>query len=292
MKLALASIRTDGGTQPRAELSADAVNAYREEMEAGAKFPALVVFHDGETHWLADGFHRFHAAKALGVAKIDVEVRQGTQREAVLFSVGANATHGIPRTNADKRRAVECLLRDEEWGAKSDRWIAKACAVGNVLVSRLRADASTVSGKQLPASTVGQDGKTRKRPESKPAEPPAPIDAKASESADPVVAVVALKPEGAGAFVRPAPALAPPAPKVDPAGPAANESKEASEEAAPEPPAIEWTEEEAMRRITKAMGPIEEIVGSWPQGRSYRYLIDCLRNLANRCERFEQRRSA
>lgn len=36
-------------------------------------------------------------------------------REAILFIVGANASHGLRRTNADKRRTVERLLADEEW---------------------------------------------------------------------------------------------------------------------------------------------------------------------------------
>lgn len=32
------------------------------------------------------------------------EVLRGTKRDAILYSVGANSTHGLRRTNADKRR--------------------------------------------------------------------------------------------------------------------------------------------------------------------------------------------
>ncbi len=70
--------------------------------------------------------------------EIAVEVRQGTQRDAVLYSCGANATHGLRRTNADKRRAVLRLLEDSEWSQWSDREIARQCGVSNRFVSNLR----------------------------------------------------------------------------------------------------------------------------------------------------------
>ena len=41
-----------------------------------------------------------------------------------------NADHGKRRSNADKRRAVEMMLKDSEWGKWSDREIAAKCAVG------------------------------------------------------------------------------------------------------------------------------------------------------------------
>lgn len=49
---------------------------------------------------------------------IAVDVRPGSQRDAILYSLGANAAHGRRRTNADKRRAVQRMLSDEEWS----RW--------------------------------------------------------------------------------------------------------------------------------------------------------------------------
>lgn len=42
------------------------------------------------------------------------------------------------RTNADKRRAVETLLRDDEWGKWSDNEIARRCGVSQPFVSKLR----------------------------------------------------------------------------------------------------------------------------------------------------------
>lgn len=134
----LGLIRTDGGTQPRAAIDTHLVETYAEDMAHGAAFPPLVVFFDGVAHWLADGFHRFFAAKGCGLAEFPCDLRQGTQRDAILFSVGANASHGLRRTNEDKRRAVLTLLNDEKWSSWSDREIARHCAVSPQTVNNLR----------------------------------------------------------------------------------------------------------------------------------------------------------
>jgi hypothetical protein len=55
-----------------------------------------------------------------------------------LYSCGANAAHGVPRTNEDKRRAVMKLLQDAEWSHWSDREIAKHAKVDHKTVARFR----------------------------------------------------------------------------------------------------------------------------------------------------------
>ncbi len=136
--LHLDAIRIDGGTQCRAELDEGAVTDYAAAIRSGADFPSVVVFFDGKHYWLADGFHRYHAHKHAGAIEINADVRNGTKRDAVLFSVGANAVHGLRRSNADKRKAVETLLRDKEWSQWSDREIAKACGVTHPFVASIR----------------------------------------------------------------------------------------------------------------------------------------------------------
>jgi len=138
VKLFVFDIRVDGGTQPRATLREEWMEEYAADMAMGSKFPPVVVFHDGEKYWLGDGFHRLGAAKKLGHVTIDADVRQGTRRDAVLFSVGANGLHGHRRTNEDKRRAVMMLLGDPEWRHLSDREVARHCAVSQPFVSSLR----------------------------------------------------------------------------------------------------------------------------------------------------------
>ncbi len=136
--LEIKKIRMDGGTQPRAQINESTVYEYAEEVRNGATFPDVVVFFDGSDYWLADGFHRVRAYSSAGKKEIGADIRQGTRRDAVLYAVGANASHGVRRTNEDKRRAVMTLLNDEEWGKWSDREIARKCMVSNNFVSTLR----------------------------------------------------------------------------------------------------------------------------------------------------------
>jgi uncharacterized ParB-like nuclease family protein len=102
----LSAVRTDGGTQSRAAMSPAVVDEYAAKLGDGATFPAIVVFYDGDTYWLADGFHRHAAHVKAGREEIGADVREGGQREAIQYSLGANETHGLRRTRADKRKAV------------------------------------------------------------------------------------------------------------------------------------------------------------------------------------------
>lgn len=140
LPLDLDAIRVDGGTQPRAAISDDVIADYAAAMGDGASLPPVTVFYDGSDYWLADGFHRYRAARQLGLVEIEADIRQGTRRDAVLFSVGANAAHGLPRTREDKRRAVMVLLGDAEWSKWSDREIARQCAVSHPTVATMRAE--------------------------------------------------------------------------------------------------------------------------------------------------------
>ena len=146
--LPVGQIRGDGGTQVRTEIKPSVVDEYAEAMLEGASFPPIVVFHHSDSFWLADGFHRHAAAVRACMAEIRAEVREGTQRDAILRAVGANADHGVRRTNEDKRRAASILLQDEEWGRWSDKEIARQCAVSDRFVGKLRKELSP-NGSQI-----------------------------------------------------------------------------------------------------------------------------------------------
>jgi hypothetical protein len=158
--IALASISIDGGTQSRASVDQAVVADYADAMRNGAVFPPIVLFHDGKAYWLADGFHRYHALKATGAQRVIADVRQGTRRDAILFSVGANASHGLRRTNEDKRRAVSTLLQDAEWSKWSDREIARRAGVHHEMVGKLRADVSGGFRQIETVRTVERNGTT------------------------------------------------------------------------------------------------------------------------------------
>lgn len=138
-------IRRDGGTQPRARLDEDTISVYVENLLEGSAFPPVKIFYDGENYWLADGFHRVKAHEEAKIATIQAEITPGTRRDAILYCVGANADHGLRRSNADKRRAVETLFSDSEWQAWSDRQIAAQCRVSSAFVGQLRRTLATAA---------------------------------------------------------------------------------------------------------------------------------------------------
>lgn len=150
-------IRIDGGTQPREAIDEQLVAEYAESV---GDLPPMVVFNDGADYWLADGFHRWHAYRKAGFTTVSCDVRKGTCRDAVLYSVGANAEHGKRRTNADKRKAVQTLLNDAEWSKWSDRAIAKACRVGADLVATVRPKAHLSETIDRPERNATRGGTT------------------------------------------------------------------------------------------------------------------------------------
>jgi hypothetical protein len=135
--IALTDIQ-DGEAQMRVEMKPDVVREYADDMADGHIFPPVVVYFDGTTYWLGDGFHRVEAARKLQRETIDAEVRDGDVRQAILHGIGSNASHGLRRTQADKRRAVERLLHDQEWSKWSDRKIAKVAKVDHKTVAKVR----------------------------------------------------------------------------------------------------------------------------------------------------------
>jgi len=138
MKIELKKLRLDGGTQPRVKIEENAVQSYTEVLLDGGVMPPVVVFFDGADNWLADGFHRWHAHKRAGFVEIECAVQQGTKRDALIYSLGANHDHGLPRTNEDKRKAVTIVFDDIEMCELSDLQIAKICRVSSMTVGRIR----------------------------------------------------------------------------------------------------------------------------------------------------------
>lgn len=154
MKLELAAIRIDGGTQAREALDQSVVTRYAEKMQEGDVFPPLVVFFDGSDHWLADGFHRYFAIKSNGGLESECEVKEGTVRDAELYSYSANGNkRGLGWNTADIRKILNRMLQDDEWKQWSDTKIAKHVDVSKMTVGRTRR-ALEEQGKVEPKKTV------------------------------------------------------------------------------------------------------------------------------------------
>lgn len=183
-KLNLNAIRIDGGTQPRERINMEVVGDYAEAIKVGIEFPPVIVFHDGAENWLADGFHRWHAHNDAGKASIAADIRQGSLKDAQLYAASreANGTHGLRRSNADKRLCVlMTLAASPQW---SDNRVAEHVGVDHKTVAAHRA-AILGNSQDAPAvRTVERAGKTYQQDTSRigkaaaPTETPAPRQTK------------------------------------------------------------------------------------------------------------------
>jgi len=166
MQLELRQLHIEGGTQPREKINEEAVAEYAAALRAGDTFPPVVAFHDGVVYWLADGFHRYHAHRRAGLDTIEVDVKEGTLREAMLYSVGANTDHGLRRTNEDKRKAVltmltnEAVAKDDEGKPWSDREIARLCKVHWDTVGKYRASLSETDSEKKASNDAAISNET------------------------------------------------------------------------------------------------------------------------------------
>jgi len=169
MQIELSKIRVDGGTQSRAALQGNIINEYADLMKSKVEMPPIDVFYDGENYWLANGYHRYYGKKQISANNedgflpeetIDATIHQGTQCDAILFSLGANAEHGLRRNADDKRRAVMTMLNDIEWQQWSDREIAQKCNVSHPFVGEMRKEINNPTG-NVTSRTYQRNGKTQ-----------------------------------------------------------------------------------------------------------------------------------
>lgn len=143
----------DPEVQPRESVDMEVVADYKEAMLKGDNFQPIVVYKDSDGNMVvADGWHRVLAARGARKATILAEIREGTLRDAILHSVSANATHGLRRTDADKRKSVLRLLNDDEWSKWSANVIAGKVGVSQPYVSRLKKEMAEARGEEARGS--------------------------------------------------------------------------------------------------------------------------------------------
>ena len=167
-------VEPDGNTQARLNLSDDAIDQYWKTITDGHinELPACDVFFDGSKYWIGDGWQRYEAHKKAGIKTLYVRLRRGTERDARIFACGANKKHGVRMTLADRRNAVEILLRDPECVAWSNSKIAEHCNIDDHRVAKIRKELFEPGdpGSEVPnlgngeaaepAKRVGKDGKS------------------------------------------------------------------------------------------------------------------------------------
>ncbi len=185
-ELLIEKIRTDGGVQSRERISDEYVTELAELIKAGKKLPPVDVYSDGTEIWAADGFHRIHAHLKANKRTVRCNVHKGSIKDAIWASVAANQEHGLRRTNADKRHAVEMALKSRP--DLSARAVADHVGVSDTFVNGLMRHVQTV----CTCERVGRDGKTYRVPppptppqQVTPKIPPPPSDSAPSRPFDP-----------------------------------------------------------------------------------------------------------
>jgi hypothetical protein len=179
--LKLDLITVDDTIQSRVTINKEVVADYAERMQNGDKFPAIIVYRDGEKHYLADGFHRVPAARKCGIPDLMADIRTGTRKDAIRCSLESNHTHGLRRTQEDKRRAIKIALK--EFGQMSSNEIARICGVSDKTVTAVRDQEQPRNSeveKNEPAKltlqgreeTAGQDSRRSTQAKKAPATPP------------------------------------------------------------------------------------------------------------------------
>jgi hypothetical protein len=152
-------LKLSPSVQSRVQMDMVTMHEYADGMRDGVRFPPIQVVWDGSTYWVWDGFHRTMAARGAGVEELSAEVTDGDIELARWLAAGANQDHGIRRTNADKRRAVEQALSTEEGQRRSDNQIAQHCGVSQPFVSKVRQELSYNSYK-IEGRVVTRNGTT------------------------------------------------------------------------------------------------------------------------------------
>jgi len=155
--LSIDLIQVLGTVQPRATLNEDAIADYAEHYAPDSKLPLppLRVFHDGERYILSRGFHRYTAATRAKRASLECEVLKGDERAAILDAMLDNDAHGVRLTHADKRKAVNRLLDDKEWGRLTQAKIAEMANVSPRMVQMM------VAERRSKTHPIGQDAQMR-----------------------------------------------------------------------------------------------------------------------------------
>jgi len=178
--LRLSDVEVDYSIQPRVNgLNQDHVDeleaAYRDE-NAAIEPPVAWQLPD-ESYKLSQGFHRVEGAKRAGRESLKFVVRKGTDDECAIDAFCSNQSHGLKRTNADKRRAVERLLK--LMPKDSDLAIANRAGVSDKTVAEARRE--MMGRSEIPNVETRTDTKGREQPASK----PRAVATKPTESASP-----------------------------------------------------------------------------------------------------------
>jgi hypothetical protein len=164
--ISMKAIKADHDLQSRVEIDrAHAKGMSDNILRKLATPPPIVVFFDGRWYWIGDGFHRHFAYTQLKAQEMPCEVREGTRRDAMIYSAGANqrGKTGLERTKEDIKKAIRLLMEDEDWRTKAVMVIAEHVGCGCSAVRTEVVKWATETKTPLSETVVASDGRTLHR---------------------------------------------------------------------------------------------------------------------------------
>ncbi len=168
--VAVSLLKLDERLQCRESVPEETIRAYEDRWREKIEFPPVEAYEVEGELYVTDGFCRVLSAQNVGKSKVPCLVRKGSWQDAVAAACCANSQHGLPRTNADKRKAATMAIL--EFGDKPNREIARICGVSHTYIDNLRikqneADAiveAITEGKELPAPKPKPSPKPKAEP--------------------------------------------------------------------------------------------------------------------------------
>jgi hypothetical protein len=159
-KIAFDDVAVHRELQPRVTIDQEVVDDYAAILvDRPDALPPLDVFDVAGVPYVVDGYHRWHAHRKIGAEWLPCRVvGKGTLDEARWISTRSNQTHGLRRTNADKRAAVLSALATAIGGEQSNRVIAEHVGVSADLVAAVRAEwEASLSGRRIEVTETTPD---------------------------------------------------------------------------------------------------------------------------------------
>jgi ParB-like nuclease domain len=159
-RLQIAQIKIDRTLHARDNYSETTIDDYVGLDALGVVLPPItIIWIETENQYvLIDGHHRLEARKQVGDTEIDVIVVKGNRTDAIKLAATSNISHGLPRTHADKRKAIKMLLEDGVLASFSNRRIAEMLQVHHETVGTVRhelEDIGTIPQQKIRTSKNG-----------------------------------------------------------------------------------------------------------------------------------------
>lgn len=117
----LGEIVEDSRFQVRLEVSPGTVEAYANALRAGVRMPPVQAATVNGALVLVDGWHRVAAHRRLGLARIEVEVVEASEADALWMAAKANLAHGLQLKPREVRRAFGAFMRARKYRLSRNR---------------------------------------------------------------------------------------------------------------------------------------------------------------------------